>query len=42
MSVLGITAGAHRLWAHATFKANIVLRAFLALGQTLMCQVCIK
>lgn len=39
VSVLGLTAGAHRLWAHASFKASIILRQFLAFGQTLMCQV---
>ncbi|XP_025404877.1 delta(9)-fatty-acid desaturase fat-6 [Sipha flava] len=38
LSVLGLTAGAHRLWAHASFKANIFLRQFLAFAQTLICQ----
>lgn len=41
-TVLGTTAGAHRLWAHASYKAHIALRAFLALGQTLNCQVRIE
>lgn len=39
ISVLGLTAGAHRLWAHASFKANTALRIFLAFAQTLICQV---
>lgn len=26
---LGVTAGAHRYWAHKCFKANILLRIFL-------------
>jgi len=38
VSVLGLTAGAHRLWAHISFKASIVLRVFLAFAQTLICQ----
>lgn len=42
ISVLGLTAGAHRLWSHASYKANIFLRGFLALAQTLMCQVGFK
>lgn len=32
---LGITAGAHRLWAHKTYKATALLRAFLMACQTL-------
>lgn len=28
---LGITAGAHRLWAHRSYKAKLPLRIFLAL-----------
>lgn len=39
VSVLGLTAGAHRLWAHASFRANTALRGFLVFAQTLMCQV---
>lgn len=27
---LGITAGAHRLWAHKSYSAKIPLRIFLA------------
>jgi len=38
VSVLGLTAGAHRLWAHASFRANTALRGFLIFAQTLMCQ----
>lgn len=40
MSVLGLNAGAHRLWAHLSFKASTVLRGFLAISQALICQVC--
>lgn len=36
---LGITAGAHRLWAHRTYKAKMPLRILLALFQTLAVQV---
>lgn len=32
---LGITAGAHRLWAHKSYKAKSPLRCFLMLCQTL-------
>ena len=35
----GITGGAHRLWAHRCYKANLPLRIFAALGQTLSVQV---
>ncbi|XP_002739828.1 stearoyl-CoA desaturase 5-like [Saccoglossus kowalevskii] len=35
---LGITAGAHRLWAHRSYKARFPLRVFLALIQTLAFQ----
>ncbi|KAL5235913.1 hypothetical protein ACI65C_003323 [Semiaphis heraclei] len=38
VSVLGLSAGSHRLWAHLSFKANIVLRGFLAIAQALICQ----
>lgn len=30
----GITAGAHRLWAHGAYKANLALKIFLAYFQT--------
>jgi fatty-acid desaturase len=36
---LGITAGAHRLWAHRTYKAKMPLRILLAIFQTLAVQV---
>ncbi|XP_076673235.1 acyl-CoA Delta-9 desaturase-like isoform X2 [Andrena cerasifolii] len=32
---LGVTVGAHRLWAHATFKASWPLRFFLMMAHTL-------
>ncbi|CAG9815705.1 unnamed protein product [Phaedon cochleariae] len=32
---IGVTAGAHRLWAHKSYKANGVLRLFLVVCQTL-------
>lgn len=35
LGVLGTTAGAHRLWAHKTYKATKYLRIFLMLCQTL-------
>ncbi|XP_075222545.1 acyl-CoA Delta-9 desaturase-like [Lycorma delicatula] len=34
-SGLGITAGAHRLWAHRSYKANFPLRLILVIGNTL-------
>jgi len=34
----GITAGAHRLWAHKTYKAKLPLRIFLGVAQTLAFQ----
>jgi fatty-acid desaturase len=39
LSVLGATAGAHRLWAHRTYTANIPLRVLLMICQTLLGQV---
>ncbi|XP_076053979.1 acyl-CoA Delta-9 desaturase-like [Oratosquilla oratoria] len=38
LAALGITMGAHRLWAHRSFKANTPLRALLAFCQTLAFQ----
>jgi fatty-acid desaturase len=35
---LGITAGAHRLWAHRTYKAKLPLRILLMLAQTFALQ----
>jgi len=34
-SGLGITAGAHRLWAHKTYKAKFPLRLFLAVANSM-------
>lgn len=35
---LGITAGAHRLWAHKAYKANVPLRMLLTLFNTIAFQ----
>ncbi|KAF7263707.1 hypothetical protein GWI33_001332 [Rhynchophorus ferrugineus] len=35
---IGITAGAHRLWAHRTYKANLPLRIYLMLAHTAAAQ----
>lgn len=35
---MGVTAGAHRLWAHRTYKAKLPLRIFLMICQTTMLQ----
>lgn len=40
LSGLGITAGAHRLWAHRSYKARFPLRVILALFNTLAFQDC--
>jgi hypothetical protein len=34
-SGLGITAGAHRLWSHRTYKAWLPLRVFLVIANTM-------
>lgn len=34
----GITAGAHRLWAHRTYKAKLPLRILLCIFQTMAFQ----
>lgn len=39
MSGLGITAGAHRLWAHKSYKAKWPLRLILVIFNTLAFQV---
>jgi stearoyl-CoA desaturase (delta-9 desaturase) len=39
MGGLGITAGAHRLWAHRTYKAKLPLKVLLVCFQTLAGQV---
>lgn len=38
---MGITAGAHRLWAHRTYKANYKLRLLLAMANLIAFQNCI-
>lgn len=35
---LGITAGAHRLWSHKSYKATTPLKVFLMLCNTIACQ----
>ncbi|XP_035519883.1 stearoyl-CoA desaturase b isoform X3 [Morone saxatilis] len=37
-SALGVTAGAHRLWSHRSYKASLPLRVFLALGNSMAFQ----
>lgn len=39
MGIYGTTAGAHRLWAHRTYKANGFLRFMLMMFQTMAGQV---
>ena len=36
---LGITAGAHRLWSHRSYRAKLPFKVFLAVCQTLAFQV---
>lgn len=38
MTGLGITAGAHRLWAHGAYKANQKLKVMLVIFQTMAFQ----
>lgn len=38
ISALGVTAGAHRLWSHKTYKASLPLRIFLAFGNSMAFQ----
>lgn len=40
ISVLGITAGAHRLWAHRSYKAKLPLRILLTVFNTIAFQDC--
>lgn len=40
ISVFGITAGAHRLWAHRSYKAKLPLRILLAVFNTIAFQDC--
>lgn len=37
----GVTAGAHRLWAHKSYKAKLPLRIILMIFQTMAFQNCI-
>lgn len=37
-AAFGITAGAHRLWAHKSYKARLPLRIFLMILQTIAFQ----
>ncbi|XP_077352466.1 stearoyl-CoA desaturase b [Festucalex cinctus] len=37
-SALGVTAGAHRLWSHRSYKASPALRVFLALANSMAFQ----
>lgn len=39
MSGLGITAGAHRLWAHRSYKAKLPLRIILMIFNTIAFEV---
>lgn len=39
-SGLGITAGAHRLWAHRSYKARLPLRVLLTIFNTIAFQDC--
>ena len=41
MGALGITAGAHRLWAHRSYKAKLPLRILLACFNSMAFQVSI-
>ncbi|XP_040034153.1 stearoyl-CoA desaturase b [Gasterosteus aculeatus] len=38
ISALGVTAGAHRLWSHRSYKAAFPLRVFLALANSMAFQ----
>ncbi|GAB0096560.1 Acyl-CoA desaturase [Sergentomyia squamirostris] len=40
VSMFGITAGAHRLWAHRTYKAKLPLRIILMIFNTIAFQDC--
>ena len=39
MAGLGITAGAHRLWSHRSYKARLPLRILLAVFNCMALQV---
>ncbi|KPP75201.1 acyl-CoA desaturase-like, partial [Scleropages formosus] len=38
LSALGVTAGAHRLWSHRSYKASLPLRIFLAIANSMAFQ----
>ncbi|KAI1905324.1 hypothetical protein AGOR_G00014920 [Albula goreensis] len=38
MTALGVTAGAHRLWSHRSYKAKLPLRVFLAAANSMAFQ----
>ncbi|CAM4591126.1 acyl-CoA desaturase isoform X1 [Caretta caretta] len=38
LSALGITAGAHRIWSHRSYKASLPLRIFLAIANSMAFQ----
>ncbi|KAM8924471.1 stearoyl-CoA desaturase [Pelodytes ibericus] len=38
LSALGVTAGAHRLWSHRSYKAKLPLRIFLAVSNSMAFQ----
>lgn len=42
VGIIGVTCGAHRLFAHRTYEANTFLKLFLVLCQTMAGQVNIK
>lgn len=39
IGIIGVTAGAHRLWAHRTYEANTFLKLLLVLCHTMAGQV---
>lgn len=39
IGIIGVTCGAHRLWAHQTYKADTLLKLILMLCQTMAGQV---
>ncbi|NWJ07952.1 SCD5 desaturase, partial [Crypturellus undulatus] len=38
VTILGVTAGAHRLWSHRSYKAKLPLRIFLAAANSMAFQ----
>lgn len=39
VTALGVTAGAHRLWSHRSYRAKLPLRVFLAAANSMAFQV---